>query len=204
MKGSCNSSPPSEGKYLVVATTNENKFFEIRSALGRLRAPLYFLNSFPSIPESPETGKTFEDNARQKAEYYFQHLQKPLLAEDSGLVVPALDGFPGIYSARIGPDDRSRNQVVLDKLKGVPDRSGYYICSLVFHTGQDLIAVEGRCDGTITEEPIGELGFGYDPIFRPNEHTSKTFGEMTIKQKSYYSHRGRAVEKILPYLMKYF
>jgi len=203
MRDFCNNSPPSEGKYLVVATSNQNKFFEIRSALGQIGIALYSLNSFSRIEESPETGTTFEENAKQKAEYYFQYLQNPLLTEDSGLVIPALNGFPGIHSARIAADDASRIALVLEKMKGREDRSAYYICSLVYHDGKQMTAVEGRCDGVITAEPIGELGFGYDPIFRPENHPA-TFGQMTIKQKTFYSHRGRAVEKIIPYLIAEF
>jgi XTP/dITP diphosphohydrolase len=204
MKGSCNNSPPSSGKYLILASTNRNKFFEIRTALGHTAIPLCSLAEFPPIPEAPETGETFAQNAMQKAEYYFRHFHKPVLSEDSGLVIPALDGFPGVNSARIAPDDPSRIALVLDRMREHPaERHAYYVCSVVVLWDGEPIAAEGRCDGILTEEPDGDLGFGYDPIFRPEGHR-KTFGRMSIKEKSQYSHRGRAIHAILPQLLELF
>lgn len=203
MKKYCNNSPPSGDRYLVLATSNENKFFEIRSALGQLGIPLYSLRDFPPLPDAPETGNTFEENARQKAEYYFAHLQKPVLAEDSGLVIPSLDDFPGIHSARIAPTDSERIQLVLHRLQAISDRTAYYACTLVFYDGTEACAVEGRCHGVLIEEPRGEGGFGYDPLFCPNG-IPRTFAQMTIKEKTQYSHRGQAIQKMAPFLLKRF
>jgi XTP/dITP diphosphohydrolase len=206
MKGYCNSSPPSGERFLLLASTNQNKFFEIRTSLGQLGIPLYSLNDFPQVPESPETGATFAENAEQKANYYWQHFKKPILAEDSGLVVPSLGGFPGIHSARIAENDEKRIQTVLDKMKEFKDpdsRHAYYICSIMLIANGTRYAVEGRCDGTITTEPDGTQGFGYDPIFIPDGST-KTFGRMSIKEKSQYSHRGRAIHLIIPHLISEF
>src|SRR5262245_13851771 len=157
MKGFCNSSPPSGSKYLILASTNQNKFFEIRTALGHTGIPLYSLGDFPAVPEAPETGETFAENAMQKAKYYFEHFRHPVLAEDSGLVVPALNGFPGVRSARIAETDNARNRMVLDLLQdyakkheGAPDesyRNAYYICSVAFIAGDKVELAEGRCDG---------------------------------------------------------
>jgi XTP/dITP diphosphohydrolase len=204
MKDSCNNSPPSSGKYLILASTNRNKFFEIRTALGHTAIPLYSLADFPAVAEAPETGETFAQNAVQKAQYYFRHFHKPVLAEDSGLVIPALRGFPGVNSARIAPDDPSRIAIVLERMREHPaERQAYYVCSVVVLWDGEPIAAEGRCDGVLTEEPDGDLGFGYDPIFIPEGHR-KTFGRMSIKEKSQYSHRGRAIHALLPRLLEMF
>jgi XTP/dITP diphosphohydrolase len=204
MVGSCNNYRPSGDRLLLLATTNQNKFFEIRTALGQLGIPLCSLRDFPQIEDAPETGSTFAENAEQKANYYWHKFQKPVMAEDSGLVIPSLGGFPGIHSARIGPDDNSRIGVVLDKLKNPDlDRNAYYICSIMLIVNNTQYAVEGRCDGSILEAADGTQGFGYDPIFLPHG-ALRSFGRMSIKEKSQYSHRAQAVHKIIPYLISEF
>jgi len=202
MRGSCNNSPRSADRCLVVATSNSNKFFEIRSSFGQLgvRIQILSLRDFDDLPEAPETGSTFAENALQKARFYYSQLHHSVLAEDSGLVVPALDGFPGIHSARIAPDDPSRIRVILERLVSGMDRSAYYVCNMVFIHRDKVFAVEAKCAGTIVEAPEGEQGFGYDPIFRP-ESATKTFGRMTVKEKSQYSHRARAVQLIIPHIL---
>lgn len=212
MKDSCNNSPPSTGKYLILASTNRNKFFEIRTALGHTGIPLYSLSDFPEVPEAPETGHTFAENALQKARYYHAHFGKPVLAEDSGLVIPALGGFPGIHSARVAPTDPIRIAIILERLRELQAsraaedsslRNAYYFCSIAAIVNEEVIEAEGRCDGVLIEQPEGELGFGYDPIFRP-EGLTKTFGKMSIKEKSQYSHRARAIHAVLPRLLEVF
>src|SRR5262245_1433019 len=127
MVRSCNNYRPSGDRLLLLATTNQNKVFEIRTALGQMGIPLCSLRDFPQVPEAPETGSTFAENAAQKANYYWEQFRKPVLAEDSGLVIPSLGGFPGIQSARIGPDDHSRIEMVLGRLKNQElDRRAYY------------------------------------------------------------------------------
>lgn len=197
MSRSCSNSPQFADKYLVIATHNQNKFFEIRLALGPLRLPLYSLNDFPDTPEAPETGNTFEENAAQKAEFYFGILKKPLIAEDSGLVIPTLNGYPGIHSARIASTDAERIRLILQRLKGSDNRQAHYVCHMVFRSEIKTASAEGVCHGMITEAPEGTQGFGYDPIFKPVE-SFKTFGQMTMKQKSNYSHRGRAAQELMP------
>jgi XTP/dITP diphosphohydrolase len=200
MRRSCSNSPQSADKYLIIATHNQNKFFEIRLALGPFRVPVFSLKDFPDIPEAPETGNTFAENANIKAEFYYEILKKPLLAEDSGLVIRALDGYPGIYSARIAGNDADRIALILDKLRGRSDRSAYYVCHMALITGKARESAEGICRGMIVEVPEGDQGFGYDPIFRP-EDSLKTFGQMTMKEKSNHSHRARAVRSLLPQLL---
>jgi XTP/dITP diphosphohydrolase len=202
MSLSCSNSPRLADNSLVIATSNENKFFEIRAALGPLKTPVNFLGDFAEIPEAPETGSTFAENARQKADFYFQHLNRPLLAEDSGLVIPALGGYPGLYSARVAKTDTERIGVILDKMKRVPDRFAYYICSMAFRTAEGIHEAEGICRGTLLMEPDGTQGFGYDPIFKP-EDAPRSFGNMTIKEKSNYSHRARAVHQLIPVIQSY-
>jgi XTP/dITP diphosphohydrolase len=212
MKGYCSSSRPSGNRLLLLATTNEHKFFEIRTALGQIGIPLYSLRDFPPVAEAPEIGSTFNEIAAQKAQYYWKHFGKPVIAEDSGLVIPALNNFPGIRSARIASDDPLRIQIVLDRLRSLEQekdsgdgnlRDAYYICNMIFIANGRQYAVEGRCDGTILEQPDGEMGFGYDPIFLPN-HARVSFGRMSIKQKSQYSHRAKAVHLMIPHILAEF
>ena len=214
MKDSLSSSHLS-GKELIIATTNKGKFGEICSELSSLNLQLRSLGDFAGLPEAPETGSTFEENARLKADFYYRKLQLPVLAEDSGLVIPSLGGFPGIHSARIANDDASRIRLVLERLgeleketltapeKSWQLRAAYYVSSLVFEEGEKVFTVEGRCQGVITGSPSGTQGFGYDPIFVP-ENTGKTFGEMDQEQKSQISHRGRALRGMMPYLISVF
>ena len=144
------------------------------------------------VPEAPEEGDTFEEIARKKANFYYHQIRKPVLAEDSGLVIPALDGFPGILSARIAETDSERIRIILDKLKAETNRSAFYHCSMVFMSSSGIIETQGRCEGSIAETPRGALGFGYDPVFVLQE-TDRTFGEMNLEEKAKHSHRGRAL-----------
>ncbi len=202
MRGSCNNFPQSADKCLVVATSSSDKFFEIRSSFGQLgiRIQLLSLRDFDSVPQAPETGNTFAENALQKARFYYSHLRQSVLAEDSGLVVPALHGFPGIHSARIAPDDASRMRVVLERLTPGTDRSAYYVCSMVLLHRDKIFPAEATCAGTIVDAPDGDQGFGYDPIFRP-KGAPRTFGRMTVKEKSQYSHRARALQLMIPHIL---
>ena len=186
-------------KTLVIATSNADKFQEIAAELTQFDVVIRSLRDFPSVRESPETGSSFAENALQKAEFYFQQFQKPVLAEDSGLVVAALNGFPDILSARIAADDSSRIQMVLDRLGESRNRSAYYVCSMALKTAEQICTVEAICRGTIVQVPKGEHGFGYYPIFQA-EGTQLTFGEMSLEQKSQYSHRGKATRKMIPLL----
>lgn len=215
MKDSRSSSPPL-GKELIIATTNAGKFEEICSGLSFLKISLRSLNDFQKCPEVQETGSTFEENARLKAVFYHNHLGRSVLAEDSGLVVPALGGFPGIHSARIAEDDASRIRCVLERLEEVEKgfsqhdpkaagqlRSADFVCCLVFAGANNTYAVEGRCHGRIQARPSGTQGFGYDPIFAP-EGSSKTFGQMDRAEKAAFSHRGKALKAVMPFLMTEF
>jgi XTP/dITP diphosphohydrolase len=203
MKGSCSNSQRLEGNLLVFTTTNENKFFEVRTALGATGIPLRSLQDFGSAPHVEETGTSFAENAKLKAEAYYEFLQKPVLAEDSGLVIPALGGYPGIASARIADTDEERIRIILDKLKVAEDRLAYYVCNVYFISAEETEQVEATCHGSITESPMGTLGFGYDPIFKP-DGSARTFGQMSVREKANYSHRAKAVRLLLPRLLSAF
>jgi non-canonical purine NTP pyrophosphatase (RdgB/HAM1 family) len=215
MKDSFNSSLHS-GKGLIIATTNAGKLDEICSVLSFLEISLLSLSDFAVLPEAPEAGSTFEENARGKAVFFFDHLKRPVLAEDSGLVLPALGGFPGVHSSRIAADDSSRIRCVLDRLEELerdfpaPNstaaeqmRSAYYVSSLVFFNGDNTLVTEGRCHGKIQRTSSGTQGFGYDPIFLP-DNSSKTFGQMDPTEKSKISHRGIALKAMIPFLIAQF
>jgi XTP/dITP diphosphohydrolase len=186
-------------KKIVIATSNRGKFLELQDGLKHLNLPLHSLQEFPEVEEAREVGTDFNEIARNKAKFYYERLHLPVLAEDSGLLIPSLEGFPGIFSARIAPTDTERIQIILAKLLGKTDRSAFYYCSMVFLDSKGMMESNGRCDGQIMETPRGSLGFGYDPIFSP-EKTGKTFGEMDLQEKAQYSHRGRALRQLLTQL----
>jgi XTP/dITP diphosphohydrolase len=112
-------------------------------------------------------------------------------------VIPSINGFPGIFSARIASTDEGRIHTVLEKMRGHKDRTAFYHCTMICKTSEGIAQSTGRCDGRITEESKGTSGFGYDPIFESLE-AGKTFGEMKLSEKLQYSHRGRAVHQIIP------
>jgi XTP/dITP diphosphohydrolase len=188
----------------VVATRNAGKIREIRSLLGRL--PYAFLDKFPAAPAVEETGETYRDNATLKAVQTSLALKLPVLAEDSGIEVDALDGRPGIRSARYsGEGDEANNRKLLEELHGVPDdrRTCRYRCVAVFASGDNVVFVtEGTCEGVVLREPQGEGGFGYDPlIYIPA--MKKTMAELTLAQKNRISHRAAALKAIKPLLRRW-
>ena len=157
---------------LVVGTRNPKKREEILEILGGCGVELRDLTHYPDAPEVVEDGATFEDNARKKAVELATHLHEWVLGEDSGLVVPALNGRPGVYSARYAGkqgDDAANNARLLAELAPLPDdrRAAYYVCTAVLAdpSGQVRAAAEGRCHGVILREARGTGGFGYDPLF---------------------------------------
>ena len=196
---------------MVLGTRNPKKLEEIVEILGDLRIEgIEFadLTRFPQAPEVVEDGPTFEANARKKASELAAALGQWVLAEDSGLVVPALHGRPGVQSARYSGkhgDDAANNARLLAELAPLPDdrREAYYVCSIALADphGQIQSVVEGRCHGTITRELRGSGGFGYDPLFLIPEY-HRTFGEMSARVKHALSHRARALALLRPILKK--
>jgi XTP/dITP diphosphohydrolase len=193
---------------LVLGTRNRKKRGEIAEILGDLPLELGDLNAYPDAPEVVEDGETFEANARKKATELALHLHEWVLGEDSGLVVPGLNGRPGVYSARYAGkqgDDEANNERLLAELAPLPDdrRGAYYTCTAVLAdpSGEVKASVEGRCQGVIIKERHGTGGFGYDPLFLiPEFH--RTFGELSPRVKHALSHRARALEKLRPVLRK--
>ncbi len=190
---------------LVLATRNNGKTEEIRALLSGLPVELKNLNDFGPIPDVVEDGETFDDNAYKKASFTARVLGLPAIADDSGLVVEALNGEPGVYSARYAgedADDAANNAKLLEAMAGVTDRRAAFQCviSIAVPTGAAL-TYEGRCDGVIAEAPSGAGGFGYDPLFYCPDK-GKTFAELTMEEKGEISHRGQALKDVANELSK--
>ena len=191
---------------LVLGTRNVKKRQEIEQILGDLGIPLQDLSLYPDAHDVVEDGDTFEANARKKAAETALAVGQWVLGEDSGLVVPALGGRPGIYSARFAGkqgDDAANNRRLLAELAplGPEMRDAYYVCTaaLADPAGRIHAVVEGRCHGRIITDYRGTGGFGYDPLFLIPEY-HQTFGQLSPRVKHALSHRGRALLQLRPTL----
>ena len=184
---------------LVIATRNAGKAAEIRDLLRGFPVTIKSLADFGPIPQAEETGTTFEENAYLKASLTARVLGMAALADDSGLVIDALDGAPGVHSARFaGPDatDILRCEKILQKMQGKSNRRARFECvlSIAVPTGAAL-TYSGRCEGLITDKPAGTNGFGYDPVFY-YPPLRKTFAQLTRQEKGLVSHRGKALAEL--------
>lgn len=181
---------------IVLATSNTNKLKEIQELLKGYPVAIKSLADFGPMPEAVEDGETFDENAYKKAIHYAKVLGVPCLADDSGLAVDALDGRPGVYSARYagpGATDWDNCEKLLGEMAGTTKRTAHFVCVLSLATpAGPALTWEARCDGEITHERRGESGFGYDPVFFSPE-LGKTFAEVSMAEKSSVSHRGRAL-----------
>ena len=193
---------------LVLGTHNQKKRLELEKLLAPYGFDLKTLADFPDALEVEETGQTFAENATLKATQQAQHLQAWVLGEDSGLAVDALDGRPGIYSARFaGPNatDPLNNQHLLEALADIPDqrRTAHYVChvTLADPLGNVRGNWESTCAGRIRREQVGSGGFGYDPLFEIVEY-HRTFGELGSEVKAVLSHRARAMRQMIPQMIK--
>jgi XTP/dITP diphosphohydrolase len=189
---------------LCFASNNAHKLDEIRPLLPA-GVELLSLADIGCAEELPETQETLEGNARQKAEYVWEHYGVACFADDTGLEVEALNGAPGVYSARYaGPQRNAADNValLLQELQGQPNRRARFrtVVALVLPDGRRPV-FEGAVEGQIAEELHGEGGFGYDPVFRPEQH-QRTFAEMPLAEKNTMSHRARAVEKLVTFLQQ--
>ena len=189
-------------KRVVVATKNAGKLAEIRSALPFPGWEFVSSAELGEWPDVEETGETFEDNARLKARAAHEHFGLPALADDSGLEVDALDGEPGVYSSRYaGPcaTDSDNNARLLLALADVPEsqRTARFRCVMVFvdDDGAETVA-SGACEGRIAFEPLGEHGFGYDPLFAPDATPGQRMAQLELAQKNAISHRGAALRAL--------
>ncbi|MEE4358179.1 MAG: XTP/dITP diphosphatase [Desulfococcaceae bacterium] len=186
-------------RILVIATGNKGKTAEIREILKDFPIEIRNLDDFGPIPEVEEDGQTFDDNAYKKASFTARVLGFPALADDSGLVVDALEGRPGVFSARYGGEglsDRERYEKLLEEMKGKENRKAAFECviSIAVPTGPAL-TYEGRCEGIIADSPQGDEGFGYDPVFY-YPPLGKTFARMSPEEKNQISHRGKALQEV--------
>lgn len=184
---------------LVLATRNRGKIREFRGLLEGFEVKIKGLDEFGPIPEPVEDGATFEENAYKKAFHTARMLGFPALADDSGLVVEALGGEPGVRSARYAGEratDEANYRKLLGSMAGVTDRRAAFECFISIAVPQGpALSYEGRCEGEITLEPKGENGFGYDPVFW-YPPAGKTFAEMSQEEKNEWSHRGRAMKEL--------
>jgi XTP/dITP diphosphohydrolase len=184
---------------LVIATRNKGKTLEIKELLKGFPVEIKNLGDFGPIPHLEEDGDTFDENAYKKASFAARILGLPALADDSGLIVEALDGAPGIHSARYAGEnatDEQRYLKLLNEMEGKSNRKAAFECviSIAVPTGPAL-TYEARCEGLITLEPAGSNGFGYDPVFFYPPY-NKTFAQITIEEKNSISHRGKALAEL--------
>lgn len=184
---------------IVLATTNKGKKREIKNLLKDFPVLIKTLDDFGPIPNVIEDGNTFDDNAYKKASFTASVLGYPALADDSGLVTEALNGAPGVFSARYAGEnktDEQHYQKLLREMNNKTNRNAAFKCvvSIAVPTGAAL-TYEGECKGIITDKPLGENGFGYDPVFY-YPALNKTFAQLTLEEKNKVSHRGKALMEI--------
>ena len=190
----------------VLATHNPGKLAEMKAILSGLGVEVLSPAEAGVNVEVGETGSTFAENAMLKAKAVCAAAGLPAIADDSGLCVDALNGGPGVYSARYGGDgldDRGRCMLLLNNMRGQTTRAAHFTCAVccAFPDGNTLTA-EGRCDGAIAFAPLGAGGFGYDPVFLIPER-GKTFGQLTAEEKRAISHRGKALSAFAENLKSY-
>ena len=188
---------------LLIATKNQGKVKEFKFLLNDYFQNIYSLLEFDSTPEIVEDQSTFTGNAVKKAEIISSFFNKPTLSDDSGLVVEALNGEPGIYSARYAGENSTDDEnlkKLLNKMKGITNRKAKFVCALalVFPDGKSEV-FQGECEGLITEVKKGTNGFGYDPVFYISRY-DKTMAELDAEVKNSISHRSDAVKKLINYL----
>lgn len=186
---------------LVIATHNQGKLNEFKELMKDLPIDIKCLSDFEKFEEPEETGKTFAANAKLKASYYAKKTGLTCIADDSGLEVQALDGAPGVRSARYAGEkatDEENNNLLLHNMKFQVKRTCRFRCALavVQPDGKVLYEADGSCDGMLLHEPLGTGGFGYDPLFWSTE-LHKGMAEATMEEKNKISHRGKAIRKLV-------
>jgi XTP/dITP diphosphohydrolase len=189
-------------KNLFLASKNKGKIEEYKKLLAGVNCKLLLQ---PESLEVEEDGLTFRDNAIKKASEVSRKTNNFSIADDSGICIEVLGGKPGIYSSRYAENDQKRIERVLKELDGVQNRSAFFIANICVCSpnGEVIIESEAKCHGNIILNPRGKGGFGYDPIFEESS-TRLTFAEMTNDIKDSCSHRGKALKKIIPHLIKIF
>lgn len=183
---------------IILATHNIHKMVEMKAVLKDFQVDVLTLDDFPEIGEIPETGETLEENALLKARTVNKLSGFPAVGDDTGLEVNALDGDPGVYSARYAGENVTYSNNVnklLSEMINKNDRSAQFRTVTAFVDGKDEIIAEGKIDGLITKEPKGNYGFGYDPVFYIPK-MKRTFAELSAEEKNRISHRGLALQKL--------
>lgn len=192
-------------KTLILATNNAGKLREMREILEPYGFSVCSMREAGIQTDPEETGTTFAENAELKARAVYDVMRTPVIADDSGLCVDALDGAPGVYSHRFageGASDADRNRVLLSKLEGVPaeKRTARFVCCVCYLDAEGVAHFfTGKCEGVIGPEPRGENGFGYDPLFYVE---GRSLAERTAEEKNKISHRGSALRQLEAYLQK--
>ncbi len=194
-------------KHVLIASSNPGKLRDFAAVAARHGVEVALLSKFKSLPECIEDGSTFEENARKKAEHYSRHAPgEVVLADDSGIEIDALEGAPGVRSARHAAanahgnsDDAANNALVLERMRDIPDekRTGRFVCVIaIARDGRTIATFRGEAEGRILRELRGSGGFGYDPMFY-FPALQKTFAQLTPAEKAEVSHRGRAFQHFL-------
>lgn len=186
---------------IVFATNNQHKLSELRRIVGK-RFSILSLSDIGCHEDIPETADTLRGNALQKARYVREHYGYDCFADDTGLMVDALGGEPGVYSARYagpGHDSAANMRLLLENMRGVTDRSARFVTVIALILNGKEQTFEGCVEGEILTAPEGDGGFGYDPVFRPQE-SDISFALMTADAKNAISHRGRATARLMEYL----
>jgi XTP/dITP diphosphohydrolase len=195
---------PGKFSELLVATRNPGKILEVKEFFQELPLRLRFLDEFPELPVVHESAKSYEENAVLKATIYSQETGLCALADDSGLEVDALDGAPGVYSARSagpGASDQDRTASLLARLSEIKNRRARFVCVIAIAAPSLLNVAEGSCEGIIAPAAKGTHGFGFDPIFIP-EGYEQTFAELPPAVKNQISHRAKALAQAREYLKR--
>ncbi len=186
---------------LVFATHNDHKLKEVQQLLPE-GFEILSLKDIECFDEIPETGATLEENAKIKADYVTQTYGLDCFSDDTGLLVDALDGQPGVYSARYAGENKNAKDnmtKLLLELKGISNRNAHFKTAVHLNLQGNSYTFEGIVEGVITKNEHGAGGFGYDPIFKPDGY-NKTFGELPSETKNAISHRGRAIQKLVEFL----
>jgi len=188
-------------KSIVIATKNLGKVEDFRQLFSKYHIEVKSLYDFSNIEDVEETGTTFEENAIKKAEEICQQLEIPVLADDSGLIVDELDGQPGVYSARFAGEEKDDKKNIdkllqeLQKVNAQKNTARFYCALAIAIPSEETICVHGTCEGTIVQIPVGNHGFGYDPVFYI-ENKQRTMAQLTKEEKNQISHRAKALEQL--------
>jgi XTP/dITP diphosphohydrolase len=190
---------------IYLATQNQHKVVELLSLMGE-QFSVKSLTDLSFSDEIPETGDTLSQNSLQKAKFIAERFKVCCLADDSGLEVEALGGQPGVFSARyagIPKNDQANLEKLLENMQGLENRKARFVTVLTYHLDGAYYQFEGSVDGQITHSAIGDKGFGYDPIFVP-ENQTKTFAEMNLPEKNIFAHRAKALKKFINFVDETF